>query len=125
MAKLDGLYQLGADIVQAYHGDASALSVTRLGTSTAEVTPATLFEEKTVWRSDPNRNSGSRHRVITRRVVVPRDVADIPVGSQAIIDSVAYRAETVKRSPASGCQVLLLTRNAVDQVSRPNSTDWS
>ena len=114
---------MAAAVMQSYHGDASALSITRLGTTTAVSTDATVHSEKIRWRYDSSGNSGARYQVITRVAVLPNGAADVPVGSRAVHSGTNYRVESVQRSPASGSQVLTLMRQAVGEVSRPNS-EW-
>ncbi|MEO9594828.1 hypothetical protein [Rhodopirellula bahusiensis] len=116
MGFLTDVLKSTASMLQAVHGDSNAIVLTRVGGS-ATPTDGMVYREHSTWR---RKASGDREQVWTRKVVLPPDVADVPVGSVFTVDSTVYTVESSSRSKANQSQTIIGNRNSPTSVSRPN-----
>lgn len=116
MGHLTDVLKASASTLQAVHGESNAIVLTRVG-GTATPTDGTVYREHSTWR---RKGGGDREQVWTRRVVLPPEVADVPVGSVFTVDSTVYNVESSSRSKANQSQTITGIRNSPTSVSRPN-----
>ena len=105
-----------ASTLHTLHASPSSVTITRIG-DTATPTDATIYRERAARQ---NASAGDRQTRWTRKIILARDAAPVPVGSVFAISPHVYTVDHVSTSTANGTQTVTGSRIAAATSTRDN-----